>query len=235
MTLAASGLSARHGRLQVCSDIDLSVGSGEYLIVLGANGAGKTSLLGALAGIVAGSGAITLDGHRLDRLGPRSRARAGLVLVPEGRGNLFQTLTVDENLALGLRGLPASQRAGMKGDLLRLFPILAERGRQAAGMLSGGEQQMLAIAIAMARKPRALLLDEPSQGLAPVVLDEIVAAIGLLRTFGMALVIAEQNVRFAAALADRFVLLRGGQIVHEGRPEELADTKATAARLMGAH
>ena len=235
MTLSSSGLSARHGRLQVCSNIDLFVAGGEYLVVLGANGAGKTSLLGALAGIVAGSGVITLDGVRLDRLSARRRARAGLVLVPEGRGNLFATLSVDENLALGLRQLAAAERVEMRSALLRLFPVLAERGRQMAGMLSGGEQQMLAIAIAIARKPRALLLDEPSQGLAPVVLDELVEAIGHLRAFGMSLIIAEQNVRFAAALADRFVMLRGGEIVHEGRPDELVDGRKTAARLMGAH
>jgi branched-chain amino acid transport system ATP-binding protein len=235
MSLSVSGLGARYGRLEVCRNIEMSVGSGEFLVVLGANGAGKSSLLGSLAGVVAGSGRIALDGRRLDGASARRRARMGLCLVPEGRGNLFGPLTVDDNLALALRFLPDEERDSMKAELLRLFPNLAERRRQAAGMLSGGEQQMLALSIAIAQRPKVLLLDEPSQGLAPVVLDEIVRAIGRLRSFGMALVIAEQNVRFAAALADRFIVLRGGEIVHEGHPGELSDRSATAARLMGVH
>ncbi|MGB3866978.1 MAG: ABC transporter ATP-binding protein [Xanthobacteraceae bacterium] len=233
MTLTVSALSARYGRLQVCRDIGLSVSAGEYLIVLGANGAGKSSLLGALAGIVASSGAISLSGRRLDHAGARVRVNSGLVLVPEGRGNLFGSLTVHENLAIALRHLPRAERRAMLSEALALFPILAERGTQLAGMLSGGEQQMLALAVALVRRPKALLLDEPSQGLAPVVLNELIAAIGRLRSLGMALLIAEQNVRFAAALGDRFVLLRGGEIVHEGAPAELADHRGTAFRLMG--
>jgi branched-chain amino acid transport system ATP-binding protein len=235
MTLTATSLSARYGRLQVCHNIDLSVGAGEYLIVLGANGAGKSSLLGALAGIVASSGGISLSGQRLDQASARVRAGSGLALVPEGRGNLFAPLTVDENLAIALRHLPGAERREMLSEVLALFPILGERGAQPAGMLSGGEQQMLALAIALGRRPKAVLLDEPSQGLAPVVLDELIAAIGRLRSLGMALLIAEQNVRFAAALGDRFVLLRGGEIIHEGAPAELADRRGTAFRLMGTH
>jgi branched-chain amino acid transport system ATP-binding protein len=123
----------------------------------------------------------------------------------------------------------------MLSEVLKLFPILGERSAQPAGMLSGGEQQMLALAVALGRRPKALLLDEPSQGLAPVVLDELIAAIVRLRSLGMALLIAEQNVRFAAALGDRFVLLRGGEIIHEGAPSELADRRGTAFRLMGTH
>ncbi|GGC47791.1 ABC transporter ATP-binding protein [Chelatococcus reniformis] len=232
--LAAAGLSARYGRIEVCRDISFEVAPGEFLILLGANGAGKSSLLGALAGIVASAGTVTVGGRRIDGVSPQRRAHAGLALVPEGRGNLFGPLTVDENLDLGLRHLRSDERAGMRADLNRLFPVLAERGRQAAAMLSGGEQQMLALALAIARRPTVLLLDEPSQGLAPVVLDEIVAAVNRLRTFGMALIIAEQNVRFAAALGDRFIALRGGEVVDEGHPSELANHSGTAARLLGA-
>lgn len=235
MTLTVSGLSARYGRLEVCRNINLTLGPGEFLIALGANGAGKSTLLGALAGLVSGAGAIALAGARIDAASARQRARAGMALVPERRGNLFGPLTVNENLELGLRALKGAERAAMRADLLRLFPILDERGDQISAMLSGGEQQMLALALAIARRPSVLLLDEPSQGLAPVVLDEIVAAIQRLRAFGMALIIAEQNVRFAAALGDRFIVLRGGEIVHEGRPCELADHRAAAAHLIGAH
>ena len=233
MTLIATGLSVRYGKLEVCRNIDLSLDPGEYLIVLGANGAGKSSLLGALAGIVASSGAISPSGRRLDQTAARGRAGSGLALVPEGCGNLFAPLTVEQNLAIALRQLPGGGRRRMQSEAVGLFPILGERRKQSAGMLSGGEQQMLALAVALAHRPKALLLDEPSQGLAPVVLDALIATMRQLRSLGMALLIAEQNLRFAAALGNRFVLLRGGGIVHEGTPAELVDREATASRPMG--
>lgn len=233
MTLEVSGLSARHGGIEVCRDIAFRVEPGEFLILLGANGAGKSSLLGALAGIVSSAGTVSLNGHRLDSATPQRRVRAGLSLVPEGRGNLFGPLTVNENLDLALRHLKPANRSGTRKDLYQLFPILSERARQTCAMLSGGEQQMLALAMAIARQPSTLLLDEPSQGLAPVILEEIVVAIRGLRSLGMALVIAEQNVRFAAALGDRFMILRSGQMVDEGHPSELADQNRLATNLLG--
>lgn len=235
MTLAVSNLSARYGRIEVCRGIDLTVEPGEFLVVLGANGAGKSSLLGALAGVVASSGSIRLNGRRFDAASARRRAWDGMALVPERRRNLFTPLTVDENLSLGLRLLPRGEREAMRHRLYGLFPILEERSGQLAGMLSGGEQQMLAIAMAIARKPAVLLLDEPTQGLAPVILDELIEAIGNLRRLGISLLLAEQNVRFAAALADRYVALQGGEIVHRGRGDDLADNRGTAAAaLLGA-
>jgi branched-chain amino acid transport system ATP-binding protein len=234
MTLTVSDLSARYGRIEVCRGIGFTVAPGEFLVVLGANGAGKSTLLGALAGLVTSTGEITLGGMRLDAAPARRRAGMGVALVPEGRRNLFAPLTVDENLQLGLRLLPPGERDAMRAELLGLFPILAERGRQAAGMLSGGEQQMLALAVALARRPAVLLLDEPSQGLAPIVLDELAAAIRRLRPLGLALVLAEQNVRFAAGLADRYVALRGGEIVQAGGADELRDHRFAAASLLGA-
>jgi branched-chain amino acid transport system ATP-binding protein len=233
MTLAVSNLCARYGRLQVCHDVSLTAASGEFLAILGPNGAGKSSLLGAIAGTVAGSGRIVMDDRSVERRAAHRRAFDGIALVPEGRRNLFMPLTVEENLRLGLRLLPASERARMRETLFGMFPILPKRLTQGAGMLSGGEQQMLAIAVALARRPRALLLDEPTQGLAPLILHELAAVIGGLRRMGLTLVLAEQNHRFAASLADRFLVLQSGEIVDEGAGHELRDPERIAAAMIG--
>jgi branched-chain amino acid transport system ATP-binding protein len=232
MTLRISHLHAGYGRIEVCRDIALTLADGEFLAVLGANGAGKSTLLGALAGAVAMRGEIELNGARIDRMNARDRARNGLALVPEGRRNLFSPLTVHENLLLGLRLLPASERMRMIEELLAMFPILGTRRSQLAGLLSGGEQQMLALAVALARRPAVLLLDEPSQGLAPLVLQNLASQIGALRTLGVSVVLAEQNHRFAAQLCDRFVVLSSGEIAGGGDRNELQDAEHVAHALM---
>ncbi|MBR1125689.1 ATP-binding cassette domain-containing protein [Bradyrhizobium lablabi] len=232
MALHVEHLSARYGRIEVCRDVSFTAADGEFLVVLGPNGAGKSTLLGALAGTVAGGGDIGIAGRMLQRTSARQRARMGLALVPEGRRNLFSPLTVEENLQLGLRLLPAAERAAMQASLHSMFPILSERARQTAGLLSGGEQQMLAIAVAIARRPSVLLLDEPSQGLAPVILDRLVEVISALRAIGLIVVLAEQNHRFAARLADRYVVLQGGDIVGSGPGAELADQERAADALL---
>jgi ABC-type branched-subunit amino acid transport system ATPase component len=218
MSLRLSGLDVRHGRIQVCFAIDLNIECGEFVTILGPNGAGKSSLLGAIAGLVESSGSICVDNERLDRLPARVRATRRLAYVPEGRRNLFPALTVEENLRLALRLLERGRRNEMREEIFALFPILRTRLNQLSGTLSGGEQQMLALAAAIARRPAVLLLDEPSQGLAPAVLDEIAAAINRLRSSGLTLVLAEQNDEFAARLTDRFVPIEAGRIVssHEG-------------------
>ena len=233
MGLQVNGLRARHGRIEVCRDISFNAGDGEFLIVLGPNGAGKSSLLGALAGSVDSDGEVLLNGRALQQLPARRRARLGLALVPEGRRNLFSPLTVEENMQLGLRLLPPAEHDAMRSSLQAMFPILASRASQPAGLLSGGEQQMLAIAVALARRPSVLLLDEPSQGLAPVILEHLVELIGGLRLLGHTVVLAEQNHRFAARLADRYVVLQGGEIVGGGTGDELNDRERAAAALMG--
>ena len=233
MGLQVRSLSARYGRIEVCRDITFTAAVGEFLIVLGANGAGKSSLLGTIAGSVAGDGEILVGGRPVQHRPARRRARLGLALVPEGRRNLFAPLTVDENLQLGLRLLPSNEQAAMRTSLLTMFPILGSRPRQPAGLLSGGEQQMLAIAVALARRPAVLLLDEPSQGLAPMVLDHLVELIGGLRKLGLTVVLAEQNHLFAARLADRYLVLQGGEIVGGGSGAELYDREKAAAALMG--
>ena len=233
MGLQVTSLRARHGRIEVCREITFSAGDGEFLIVLGPNGAGKSSLLGALAGSVDSDGEVLLNGRALQQLPARRRARLGLALVPEGRRNLFSPLTVEENMQLGLRLLPPAEHDAMRSSLQAMFPILASRASQPAGLLSGGEQQMLAIAVALARRPSVLLLDEPSQGLAPVILEHLVELIGGLRLLGLTVVLAEQNHRFAARLADRYVVLQGGEIVGGGTGDELNDRERAAAALMG--
>ncbi|MBV8392922.1 MAG: ATP-binding cassette domain-containing protein [Alphaproteobacteria bacterium] len=227
------GLSARYGRIEVCRGIDLAVDAGELLLLLGPNGAGKSSLLGALSGSVSSSGEVTVSERPLHGRSAARRARLGVSLVPEGRRNIFGPLSVMENLQLGLRLLPAAQRDDMTKWLLGLFPVLRERRRQQASLLSGGEQQMLAIAMAVARRPAVLLLDEPSQGLAPVVLEQLAEAIGVLRPLGLMIVLAEQNVSFASRLADHFVVLQGGEVRARGGKAELADRPALARAMMG--
>jgi len=232
MSLQVQHLSARYGRIEVCRDVSFTADDGEFLVVLGPNGAGKSSLLGALAGTVASAGEVCLGEQRLQRLPARQRARSGLAFVPEGRRNLISPLTVDENLRLGLRLLPAADRPAMQASLHAMFPILSERARQPAGLLSGGEQQMLAIAVAIARRPQVLLLDEPSQGLAPVILDRLVEVISSLRAIGLTVLLAEQNYRFAARLADRYLVLQGGELVGGGTAAELGDRERAADALL---
>src|SRR5262249_35002123 len=171
--LRVQNLSARYGRIEVCRRIDLAVDAGELLLMLGPNGAGKSSLLGALSGSVSSNGEVMVGDRPLHNRSAAQRAKLGISLVPEGRRNIFGPLSVMENLQLGLRLLPIDQRTDMLKWLFGLFPVLQERRQQQASLLSGGEQQMLAIAMAVARRPAALLLDEPSQGLAPVVLEQL--------------------------------------------------------------
>ncbi|NPC56388.1 ATP-binding cassette domain-containing protein [Caenimonas soli] len=234
MTLRLSNLHAGYGRIEVCREIAMTLADGEFLAVLGPNGAGKSTLLGAIAGSVNGRGQIELNGVRLDHMNARARARHGLALVPEGRRNLFSPLTVHENLQLGLRLLAAAERPRMLEELMAMFPILGSRRAQLSGLLSGGEQQMLALAVALARRPSVLLLDEPSQGLAPLVLQNLAAQIGSLRKLGVSVLLAEQNHRFAAQLCDRYVVLSSGELSGGGGGEELQDADRVASALMSA-
>lgn len=234
MRLRIQDLHAGYGRIEVCREIAMTLADGEFLAVLGPNGAGKSTLLGAIAGSLASRGSVVLDGKPLGGLNARQRARSGLALVPEGRRNLFSPLTVYENLQLGLRLLPDGERERMLADLYGMFPILQSRRTQPAGLLSGGEQQMLALAVALARRPSVLLLDEPSQGLAPLVLQNLATQIGALRQLGVSLLLAEQNHRFAAQLCDRYVVLSSGELAGSGSGEELQDAERVATALMAA-
>lgn len=218
--LECSGVSARYGRIVVCRHASMTVRAGEIVTLLGPNGAGKTSLLGSISGIISGSGSVVVQGSEIGRMPAFRRAASGLRLVPEGRG-LFPTMTVRENLKLGARMAPEDRREALIDKATRLFPVLSERMEQKAGDMSGGEQQMLAVGKAIAGDPTVLMLDEPTQGLAPQVFDVLRRALEALRGDGLGIVLVEQRHAFAASVADRNMVMVGGQIVHTGVAGEI--------------
>jgi branched-chain amino acid transport system ATP-binding protein len=229
--LDVKGLESRYGRIPVLHGIDLQVRAGELVALVGGNGAGKTTLLRALSGVQPSSGKIAFERSEIQTLPAEARVALGIVQCPEGR-QVFGPLAVEDNLRLGAyrRG-----RALAKQSLERvyaLFPALAERRRQSAGTLSGGQQQMLAIGRALMAQPRLLLLDEPSMGLAPRLVAEIFAAIRRLRADDTALLLVEQNAAAALAIADRGYVLETGRVVLAGSGAELlADAGVRAAYL----
>lgn len=208
-------LSARYGRITVCRNISFHVRKGELVTLMGPNGAGKTSLVGQIAGCVAGSGEVIIDGQSISRLPSYKRAQMGIRLVPEGRG-LFPPMTVRQNLELGGRLAAPEKRDYLLGRATELFPILQKRMDQAAGDMSGGEQQMLAVAKAIAGDPKVLILDEPTQGLAPQVFGVLREALLALKRDGMSILLVEQRHAFAESVADRRVVLVGGRIAFQG-------------------
>ena len=223
--LVLEGVCAGYGRIDVLRDIDLALDRGEVVALLGANGAGKSTLLKTIAGLVSPkSGTIRYDGVAIGGVRAERLVRRGLALVPEGR-LLFGALSVAENLALGSYSVPRATRATRVSELLKtvhtLFPVLAERAEQPAATLSGGEQQMLAVARALMSGPRLLLLDEPSLGLAPMVIAEIFSAIEVLRGEGISLLLAEQDARLALKHADRGYVMRTGHIAASSSASEL--------------
>ena len=231
--LEARGLRAGYGDLPVLAGIDLIVRRGELVAMLGANGAGKSTTLRALSGLLRPvEGAIRLDGREISGLPAHHIARAGLVLVPEGR-QIFPELSVIDNLRLGAYSRAGDVEAQIESMLAR-FPSLRERRFQRAGLLSGGEQQMLALARGLLAAPRALLLDEPSLGLAPAVIARLFAALAELREEGTTLLLVEQMAGLALALADRAYVIETGRIANVGPPEEIARTAALEAAYLGA-
>ena len=238
--LKIRGLSVRHDAVEALKGMDLDLAEGEILAVLGANGAGKSSLLKTISGLVkAASGTIEYAGTDLFTVAPHNLVRLGIAHVPEGR-RVFSTLTVDENLRLGVHAL-RDRPAGADFDRTRdrcfdLFPILKERRRQLAGTLSGGEQQMLAIARALVSKPRLLLLDEPSLGLAPIVIKGIFKTIAeIRREEGISILLVEQNARQALTVADRAIILELGKVALTGTAAELAGDEGLKAAYLGGH
>ncbi len=231
--LSVSDLTASYQRVPVLHGIDFEAREGEVLALLGPNGAGKSSLLGALAGLVRAQGAVRVGERDLAGVPAHLRARMGLALVPEVRGNLFQTMTVEENLQIALRELDSDERQALREEIFAMFPILKERAHALSGMLSGGEQQMLAIAASLGRRPRVLLLDEPTQGLAPSVFDVLFRTFAILKSKGLAIVLAEQNLPFAARCADRFLVLAGGRVTLRGDGAELHDQERVMAAYLG--
>ncbi len=218
--LSVSGLCASYGAIRAVTGISLEVGEGRLVTVLGANGAGKSTTLRAIAGLhrpVVGS--ITLDGQEIGKLPSHQVVRRGLALVPEGR-MVLAPLTVEENLLLSRHAGRGNERE-MLAQVYELFPRLAERRAQVAGLLSGGEQQMLAIGRAMMTAPRVLLLDEPSMGLAPVIVDQVFAAIVTLHKQGQSILLVEQNAEITLEICDFAYLMKRGEIVAQGTGAEL--------------
>ena len=232
--LAIENLFAGYRDITVLRDITLSIEAGQVVALLGANGAGKTTLLRAVSGLVESTGITRLDGRPLSGLPPESIAQRGIAHVPEGRGT-FAHLTVDENLQLG--AWVRRDRTGITADRERMFqhfPRLKERLRQQAGTLSGGEQQMLAIARALMSRPRLLLLDEPSFGLAPKLVSELFEALATLRNEEqMAMLVVEQNAHVALDLADSAYLLEAGRLVTSGSAQALRDDPRVQRAYLG--
>jgi branched-chain amino acid transport system ATP-binding protein len=236
--LKLSQVSAFYGRVPILADITFELARGQSLAILGANGAGKTTLLRAISGLIAGrSGSIVFGGKELVTLPPHQIVALGLGHVPEGK-HLFGPMTVSENIEIGAltlrkygRGLEANEARDL---VFRLFPVLRERTNQIASTLSGGEQQMLAIARALMARPKVLLLDEPSVGLAPKVIDLLFAALAELKKLDVVIVVAEQIVRLACELADHAIVLHRGRIAMQGAPEAVrADAELKRLYLGG--
>jgi branched-chain amino acid transport system ATP-binding protein len=234
--LELEGVRAGYGRVEVLHGIDLTVAPGELVAVIGANGAGKSTLLKTIVGLVSvRAGTLSYEGDRLNAPRPERLVRRGVALVPEGR-LLFGPMTVRDNLALGAYGASRERRrtsADALGRVQALFPVLQERAGQPAATLSGGEQQMLAIARALMSQPRLLLLDEPSLGLAPKVIAEIFAALDALRAQGITILLVEQEARLALRHADRGYVMRTGRMELEGSSAELLADESVQTIYLG--
>ncbi len=231
--LAVENLVMRYGPVEALRGISFNVRQGEIVAVLGANGAGKSTTLAAIAGLLKPtSGTVTYHGRPVSGLPPETLSRQGISLVPEGR-RIFASLSVAENLWLGgASHATAEERRVRQNQLEERFPILRERTRQKAGLLSGGEQQMLAIARALMSKPKLLLLDEPSLGLAPQMVERVFDLITTLRDEGITILLVEQNVPMSLAIADHGVVLANGRVAMAGTGVELArNSKITETYL----
>ena len=230
--LELEGVQARYGPVQALHDVSLTVEEGEVVAVLGANGAGKTTTLRAISGTVSRSGSLRLAGSDL-RAGPEAAARAGIAHVPEGRGT-FVELTVDENLRLGAYTRRDRQ---VRDDMRRVaeyFPWMVDRRTQRAGTLSGGEQQMLALGRALMSRPRVLLLDEPSLGLAPLVVREFFRTVrDLNENEGLTVLVVEQDAKIAFSISSRAYVLEVGRVVLTGRSDELREDENVRRSYLG--
>ncbi len=235
--LQIRGLHVNYAKVQALHGVDIAVRKGEIAAIIGANGAGKTTTLNAVLRLVPwAAGEITFDGRSLKHLRSHQMIRVGLGTVLEGR-QLFSDQSVEDNLLLGAYGLGRRSLAQVKENIereLKRFPILASRRRQLAGTLSGGEQQMLALARAMVADPKMLLLDEPTMGLAPVIIKEVVKTISDLRARGLTILWVEQMAYVALQIADRVYILENGRIVREGKGQELLNDSHVIEAYLGA-
>lgn len=233
--LSVEKLTAGYNVVPVIRDIDLIVGRGEAVALLGANGAGKSTLLKAVSGLIKPmSGVVTANGESLNGLGAEALVRKGLSHVAEGR-RIFRKMSVEDNLAIGLAAmrLTREERAQRFEEQYALFPILAEKARDPAGALSGGQQQMLAISQALIRNPGIVMLDEPSTGLAPIMIEEVFEKLATIRAQGVSILLVEQVVERTLEFVDYGYLIQGGRIRAEGAPAELNASDAVHKAYMG--
>jgi len=231
--LSVEDLRSGYGRIEALHGVSIDVAAGEIVSLLGANGAGKTTLLRAISGVQPISGGrIRFEGRELDGLPAHRRVALGIAQVPEGR-QVFAPLSVEDNLKLGAWTRRDASLAAELAMMYELFPLLAARRHASAGMLSGGEQQMLAISRALMAKPRLLLLDEPSMGLAPMLVEQILDTVRRLKQTGLTVLLVEQNARAALAVADRGYVVETGRIVASGRAVELLANERVQAAYLG--
>ena len=232
--LSIENLDVYYGEARALANVSLSLGQGEIACVIGPNGAGKTTLVNALARLLpVRAGRIWLGGEDITHLAPQQLADRGLALIPEGR-RLFTTMTVEENLELGCyRPAARAHRAQGLDQIYAMFPILRERRWQIAGTLSGGQQQMVAIGRALMARPKLLLIDEPSLGLAPVVIAQVFETIKVIHASGVSILLIEQNAAKALSVSQRAYVLDCGAIVAQGSPEELLQSREINAAYLG--
>jgi branched-chain amino acid transport system ATP-binding protein len=231
--LKLAQLRAGYGAVEVLRGVDLTVHAGETVALLGSNGAGKTTLNGVLSGLVkARSGQVTFEGQDITGWHSRKVVQAGLIHVPEGR-KVFPNLSVLENLSLGAFTRGRERRDANLEKIFGIFPRLRERAKQLAGTLSGGEQQMLAIGRGLMAEPRLLILDEPSLGLSPLLVEEMFSLIGQLKANGLAVLLVEQNVGQSLEIADRAYVMENGAIRFSGKPAELLASDTLRQAYLG--
>jgi len=231
--LELKSVSVGYGRNRVLQNVNLTLDRGEIVALLGANGAGKSTLAKSISGLLRNdAGTILLDGEPIEALPPAERLRRGIAHVPEGR-QIFAGMTVAENLELGAYAVSEADRAERLEFVWMLFPVLRERMKDLAGNFSGGQQQMLAIARGLMSKPKILLLDEPSLGVAPLLVSEIFHLITALRTQGITILLVEQNARQALSIADRGYVFENGKVTLEGPAVDLLNSPDIAERYLG--
>jgi len=231
--LDVADLACRYGRIPALAGVSVSVGRGELVALVGANGAGKTTLLRALSGVQpVARGSVRFEGEDVTGLSPRRRVQMGIVQVPEGR-QVFGPMSVEDNLRMGAFVRPPREVARGLARIFALFPVLADKRAQAAGTLSGGQQQMLAMGRALMAEPKLLLLDEPSMGLAPRIVAEIFAIVRSLKDAATTILLVDQNARAALAIADRAYVLETGRVALSGRGDELLHNPRVQQTYLG--
>ncbi len=231
--LTVENVVSRYGRIEALHGVSFEVRAGEIVTIVGSNGAGKTTLMRAVSGLQpVAAGSIRFEGAAIDPMPAHKRLRLGIAQVPEGR-QVFAPLEVEDNLLLGGWSRSAAERAESLAEVYEAFPVLAERRQRPAGKLSGGQQQMLAIGRALMSRPRLLLLDEPSMGLAPILVDQIFELLPGLRARGLSLLVVEQNAHAALSIADRGYVMETGRVVAGGDAHALIEDPAVRSAYLG--